>query len=113
MSLASFSRRAAESRLQKHGVPVIFRGETMRVLLSQGQPDMSLESGGFRHGATWRLRFPATLQPAPGFLGSEEGTAKEEITEVGTGRKFYVTGCIPAPADSEVAHEHIVEARLP
>ncbi len=113
MSLASFSSRAAEQRLKKHGVPVIFRGETMRVLISQGQPDVSLETGGFRYGATWRIRFPASLQPAPGFLGSTEGTAKEEITEVGSGRKFYVTGCIPAPPDSAVAHEHIVEARLP
>ena len=113
MSLASFSRRAAEQRLKKHGVPIIFRGETLRVLLSQGQPDVSLETGGFRHGGTWRLRFPASLQPAPGFLGNSEGKAREEITEISTGRKFYVTGCIPAPADSAVAQEHIVEAKLP
>ena len=85
----------------------------MRVLLSQGQPDVSLETGGFRHGATWRIRFPASLQPPPGFLNSTEGKAKEEITEVGTGRKFYVTGCIPAPEESANAQEHIVEARLP
>lgn len=99
--------------MKKHGVPIIFRGEVMRALISPGQPDMSLETGGFRHGASWRLRFPASVQPAPGFLGSDDGTAREEITELGTGRKFYVTGCIPAPADSANAHEHIVEARLP
>lgn len=84
----------------------------MRVLISQSPAALSLESGGFRTAATWRMRFPATLQPAPGFLNSTTGEAHEEITEVGTGRKFYVVSCIPAPAASANAQEHIAEVRL-
>lgn len=98
-----------------HGVEVRFRGETIRVLLSPGQPGMDLQTGGLSTTASWRLRFPATLQPAPGFLGRAAGSSgivAEPITEIATGRKFFVTSCIPAPPDSAAAQEHIVEAQL-
>lgn len=102
--LLDFATSAQASRASLFYVDVIFRGETVRVHISPGDPSLDLGSGGFRSGATWRVRVPATLQPAP--------AAKEVMTEIATGRKFYVTTCIPAPPDSAMVREHIVEAQL-
>ncbi len=66
-------------------------------------PTLSLEVGGYRETAGFRLRFPASVTPPP--------RAKEVILEMAAGQKYVVVTCVPAAGDASHAHEHIVEAR--
>jgi hypothetical protein len=101
-AVSDFASRAAMSRLSVFGTDVVFRGGTVRAIISRAAPALNLESGGFREGATWRLRLPASLQPPPAPL--------EVFTELsGAARTFYVESCIAA--DGNMYAEHIVEAR--
>lgn len=102
-SLASFSRAAARQRTGLFGTRVIFRGSEITIARPTVDPSFVLDSGGYREGAVFRLRFPAEIQPPP--------KAKESVQEISSGQKYLLVTCIPASADSPLAQEHIVEAR--
>lgn len=101
--LENFSRQAVRQRSELFSVRVIFRGVEISIPKPAADPTFALETGGYREGAAFRLRFPAEIQPPP--------KAKETVQEIATGQKYHIATCIPAAADSPLAQEHIVEAR--
>lgn len=102
--LRRFSERAATERMNLVGVEVEFRGEFMRAIITPNDPSVTLQSGGLKEDATFRVRLPGSLIPAPAL--------KEKIREVGTGRIFHVTGIIAANPQNPLAQEHVVGAQL-
>ena len=103
--LLAFNTSAEAHRVALLGVRAIFRDVEIEVLESSSSPSLRLAVGGFREDGVWRIRIPATVQPAP--------AAKEPITQLGTGLRYIITSVVPAPADSAVILYHTVEAQLP
>lgn len=65
-SVAAFRLRSARAANFAHGVPVTFRGESLRVLLAPIAIGLDLETGGLKQGGEFRVRFLAeTLQSPP------------------------------------------------
>lgn len=103
-SLEEFSRAAAVDRVTLFGVRVMFRSDALDIPAPSIDPTLALGDGGYREGAVYRLRFPASVQPPP--------RAKEIVAEIATGRRYHILTCVPAVEGAPNAHEHIVEARL-
>lgn len=103
-SLERFSAAAAAQRVTLFGVRVLFRTNTMDIPAPSIDPTMALEDGGYREGAVYKLRFPASLQPPP--------RAKEMVTEIATGTRYHIMTCVAAVRGAANGHEHVVEARL-
>lgn len=99
--IANFAARGATMGVSVQGTSVIFRGMTMNIRISAAPPAFDLGSGGFSQKQNWRLRFPASITPAPAAL--------EKVKDVASGKTFVIRGVIPANI-SPLAAEHIAEA---
>ena len=62
-SISRFAQRAQQGRLAISS-PVLFRGETIRVVLGTPAPRLDLEPGGFRSQADFSCRFLQAPAPA-------------------------------------------------
>ena len=88
---------AAESQ----GTLVVFRGQTLRIRISTAPPSLDLAAGGFSQKQNWRLRFPASVRPAPAVL--------ETVKDQASGKTYVIRGVVPANS-SALSAEHIAEA---
>ncbi len=62
----AFALRAAQAANAAHGIPVTFRGQEVRAILSPIAIGLDLDTGGLRQGGEFRCRFLAsTLDSAP------------------------------------------------
>jgi len=102
--LAAKSKQMATRINDIYGTRAIFRGAEIRLAIAAQESSIDLATGGFRETASFKIRFPAFTQPPP--------AAKEVVLEIGTGRKFFLTGLLTAAADSAIAQEHIAKAEL-
>lgn len=102
--IAAKARQMAENINAAYGTRALFRGQEIRLAIAAQDSSMSLEHGGFRESASFRIRIPASVQPPPDL--------KEKIYEIGTDRTFFIVGVRPAGADATLAQEHIADAEL-
>lgn len=98
------SAKMARALNEVHGVPVMFRGAMIHVVISNRDGSLDLGNAGFRQSGSVRIRFLESIQPPP--------RVKEDIFELRTERRYIIVGN-PVIAGSALGSEHVVEAELP